>query len=103
VVCIIKVLVFPGGGTGFIGKALVDTLKRKGHEVTIISRTQAPGRLTWVSVKSNIYFLVSLCLNIHSVTTQQSHGYKDIIAQREKKKNLQLRLGDVTINVSCQS
>lgn len=39
--------VIVGGGTGFIGKALVDTLKRKGHEVTIISRTQAPGRITW--------------------------------------------------------
>lgn len=25
----------------------MDTLKRKGHEVTIISRTQAPGRITW--------------------------------------------------------
>ena len=40
----------PGGGTGFIGKALVDTLKRAGHEVTVISRTQAPGRITWVSL-----------------------------------------------------
>lgn len=39
----------PGGGTGFIGKALVDILKRAGHEVTVISRTQAPGRITWVS------------------------------------------------------
>ena len=40
----------PGGGTGFIGKALVDSLKRAGHEVTVISRTQAPGRITWVSL-----------------------------------------------------
>lgn len=43
-----------GGGTGFIGKALVDTLKRAGHEVTVISRTQAAGRITWVSlIKAN--------------------------------------------------
>jgi len=40
----------PGGGTGFIGKALVDTLKCAGHEVTVISRTQAPGRISWVSL-----------------------------------------------------
>lgn len=38
-----------GGGTGFIGKALVRSLKQAGHEVTIISRSKAPGRITWVS------------------------------------------------------
>lgn len=36
-----------GGGTGFIGKALVGSLKQAGHDVTIISRTKAPGRITW--------------------------------------------------------
>ncbi|KAL9974822.1 hypothetical protein ACROYT_G011912 [Oculina patagonica] len=45
--------VLVGGGTGFIGKALVDTLKRKGHEVTIISRTRAPGRITWNEISES--------------------------------------------------
>lgn len=41
---------FSGGGTGFIGRALVEALKRKGHEVTIISRSQAPGKITWSEI-----------------------------------------------------
>lgn len=52
-------LFFPGGGTGFIGKALVGSLKQAGHDVTIISRTKAPGRITWVSSMQNSF----LCLN----------------------------------------
>ena len=51
---------FSGGGTGFIGKALVDILKRKGHEVTLISRTRAPGRITWVRVKNKLIWLYFL-------------------------------------------
>lgn len=46
-----KVLV--GGGTGFIGKALVGTLKQAGHDVTIISRTKAPGRISWNDVSKS--------------------------------------------------
>lgn len=42
--------VLVGGGTGFIGRALVEALKRKGHEVTIISRSQAPGKITWSEI-----------------------------------------------------
>lgn len=45
--------VLVGGGTGFIGRALVEALKRKGHEVTIISRTQAPGKITWSEISKS--------------------------------------------------
>ncbi|KAK3702006.1 hypothetical protein QZH41_020328, partial [Actinostola sp. cb2023] len=39
-----------GGGTGFIGQRLQKTLKSKGHEVQIISRTKGIGRITWEEV-----------------------------------------------------
>ncbi|XP_053449537.1 epimerase family protein SDR39U1 isoform X2 [Nycticebus coucang] len=39
--------VLVGGGTGFIGTALTQLLKAKGHEVTLVSRQPAPGRITW--------------------------------------------------------
>ena len=35
----------------------MDTLKQRGHKVTIISRTQAPGRITWVRVHSLYSFI----------------------------------------------
>lgn len=39
-----KHLVFSsGGGTGFIGTALTQLLKARGHEVTLISRKPGPG------------------------------------------------------------
>ncbi|KAM6202544.1 epimerase family protein SDR39U1 [Rhynchocyon petersi] len=39
--------VLVGGGTGFIGTALVQLLKAQGHEVTLISRKPGPDRVTW--------------------------------------------------------
>ncbi|XP_077626613.1 epimerase family protein SDR39U1 isoform X3 [Crocuta crocuta] len=36
-----------GGGTGFIGTALTQLLKARGHEVTLVSRKPGPGRITW--------------------------------------------------------
>ncbi|XP_036306360.1 epimerase family protein SDR39U1 isoform X2 [Pipistrellus kuhlii] len=39
--------VLVGGGTGFIGTALRQLLKAKGHEVTLVSRKPGPGRITW--------------------------------------------------------
>ncbi|XP_045658599.1 epimerase family protein SDR39U1 isoform X1 [Ursus americanus] len=43
-----KYLVFSaGGGTGFIGTALTQLLKARGHEVTLVSRKPGPGRITW--------------------------------------------------------
>lgn len=32
---------------------MVEALKRKGHEVTIISRTQAPGKITWSEISKS--------------------------------------------------
>uniref|UniRef100_A0A8C9QH61 Short chain dehydrogenase/reductase family 39U member 1 n=1 Tax=Spermophilus dauricus TaxID=99837 RepID=A0A8C9QH61_SPEDA len=39
--------VLVGGGTGFVGTALTQLLKARGHEVTLISRQPRPGRITW--------------------------------------------------------
>ncbi|KAM9202674.1 epimerase family protein SDR39U1 isoform 1-T1 [Dugong dugon] len=39
--------VLVGGGTGFIGTALAQLLKARGHEVTLISRKPGPDRITW--------------------------------------------------------
>src|SRR5262245_14589299 len=36
-----------GGGSGFIGSALTRALVARGDQVTIISRTPGPGRITW--------------------------------------------------------
>ncbi|XP_029436068.1 epimerase family protein SDR39U1 isoform X2 [Rhinatrema bivittatum] len=44
--------VLVGGGTGFVGRALTCLLKSKGHEVTIISRSPGPGRITWGDLPS---------------------------------------------------
>ncbi|XP_066579066.1 epimerase family protein SDR39U1 [Amia ocellicauda] len=41
-----------GGGTGFVGRALTQLLRSKGHEVTVISRQPGPGRITWDDLKS---------------------------------------------------
>ncbi|XP_060031257.1 epimerase family protein SDR39U1 isoform X1 [Erinaceus europaeus] len=39
--------VLVGGGTGFIGTALSQLLRARGHEVTLVSRKPGPGRITW--------------------------------------------------------
>ncbi|XP_025298244.1 epimerase family protein SDR39U1 isoform X2 [Canis lupus baileyi] len=39
--------VLVGGGTGFIGTALTQLLRARGHEVTLVSRKPGPGRITW--------------------------------------------------------
>ncbi|XP_015594016.1 epimerase family protein SDR39U1 isoform X2 [Cephus cinctus] len=36
-----------GGGTGFIGSALVDTFRIFGVNTTVVSRMPGPGRITW--------------------------------------------------------
>lgn len=41
-----------GGGSGFVGRELTKLLKGKGHEVTIISRTAGPGKITWGELES---------------------------------------------------
>jgi uncharacterized protein len=36
-----------GGGSGFIGSALANALRKRGDKVTVISRTPGPDRITW--------------------------------------------------------
>uniref|UniRef100_A0A1B6DNY7 DUF1731 domain-containing protein n=1 Tax=Clastoptera arizonana TaxID=38151 RepID=A0A1B6DNY7_9HEMI len=42
-----------GGGTGFIGSAFQYLLKKRGYEVTIISRMPGPQRLSWFDITNN--------------------------------------------------
>ncbi|XP_034643162.1 uncharacterized protein LOC117885804 isoform X2 [Trachemys scripta elegans] len=37
----------PGGGTGFVGGALTQLLRSRGHEVTHVSRHPGPDRISW--------------------------------------------------------
>ncbi|XP_040824478.1 epimerase family protein SDR39U1 isoform X3 [Ochotona curzoniae] len=39
--------VLVGGGTGFVGTALTQLLRARGHEVTLVSRQPGPSRITW--------------------------------------------------------
>ncbi|KAK2822745.1 hypothetical protein Q5P01_022810 [Channa striata] len=41
-----------GGGSGFVGRELTGLLRKKGHEVTLISRQPGPGRITWGELES---------------------------------------------------
>lgn len=40
-----------GGGSGFLGRALTQLLRSRGHEVTLISRHPGKDRITWVRAK----------------------------------------------------
>nr|XP_034991514.1 epimerase family protein SDR39U1 [Zootoca vivipara] len=42
--------VLVGGGTGFVGRALTQLLRSRGHDVTLISRHPGKGRITWDEV-----------------------------------------------------
>ena len=41
-------ILFSGGGTGFIGSRLSKCLQNKAHEVVPISRSSGKGKITWV-------------------------------------------------------
>ncbi|MEO1222632.1 MAG: TIGR01777 family oxidoreductase [Pseudomonadota bacterium] len=42
-----------GGGSGFIGSALANSLRARGDRVTVISRTAGVGRITWQDLRQN--------------------------------------------------
>eukprot|EP01116_Phalansterium_solitarium_P004274 TRINITY_DN15235_c0_g1_i1.p2 TRINITY_DN15235_c0_g1~~TRINITY_DN15235_c0_g1_i1.p2 ORF type:complete len:296 (+),score=72.56 TRINITY_DN15235_c0_g1_i1:129-1016(+) len=42
-----------GGGSGFIGSALRSSLLRRGHAVTLLSRTPGAERISWQQLSSN--------------------------------------------------
>lgn len=43
-----------GGGSGFIGSALTQALRRRGDQVTILSRTPGDQRITWDSLADGL-------------------------------------------------
>ena len=38
-----------GGGNGFIGSAVCNSLKKRGYEVVVLSRTPGHSKITWVT------------------------------------------------------
>jgi uncharacterized protein len=44
----VKVVI--GGGSGYVGQALVRSLEADGHEVVVVSRHTGPGRVSWDTV-----------------------------------------------------
>lgn len=42
----------PGGGTGFVGRALTQLLQSRGHQVTHVSRRGGKDRISWVRCES---------------------------------------------------
>jgi len=46
-----------GGGSGFIGKELSSVLRNAGHEVTLISRTNRNGSLSWDQVSDPAFVI----------------------------------------------
>lgn len=62
---------FKKGGSGFIGQTLKEHLSRKGHNITIISRTAGPNRVLWNEIERHgtfnlifyfFYFYISLLI-----------------------------------------
>jgi uncharacterized protein len=53
-----------GGGSGFIGSALVAALRSRGDSVTIISRTGGPGRITWNDLRAHGLPLCDAVVNL---------------------------------------
>uniref|UniRef100_A0A8C7EEP9 NAD-dependent epimerase/dehydratase domain-containing protein n=1 Tax=Nothoprocta perdicaria TaxID=30464 RepID=A0A8C7EEP9_NOTPE len=45
--------VLVGGGTGFVGRALTQLLRLRGHEVTHVSRQGGKDRISWVCDESD--------------------------------------------------
>jgi len=53
-----------GGGSGFIGRALTQVLRERGDRVTIISRVDQPGGLTWDHVRCHGLPLCDVVINL---------------------------------------
>ena len=92
-----KVLI--GGGTGFIGRHLAQSLRHRGHTVQLISRSKGPERVTWSELESEGKLpecdaLVNLSgENILNPLRFWNESYKkDLYESRIVKNNLLVRL-----------
>jgi NAD(P)-dependent dehydrogenase (short-subunit alcohol dehydrogenase family) len=66
-----KVLV--GGGTGFIGTELCKTLRRKGYNAVIVSRTPGESRITYADLKE-----LGMPLNTKAVVNLAGRNVLDV-------------------------
>eukprot|EP01112_Ceratiomyxa_fruticulosa_P007840 TRINITY_DN2040_c0_g1_i6.p1 TRINITY_DN2040_c0_g1~~TRINITY_DN2040_c0_g1_i6.p1 ORF type:complete len:326 (-),score=72.69 TRINITY_DN2040_c0_g1_i6:52-1029(-) len=76
-----KVLI--GGGSGFIGSALGETLKRKGFEVLNISRSAGSGKITWSEIKER-----GIPSDVHAVVSLSGANIMEKKWTEERKKEL---------------
>ncbi|XP_066061262.1 epimerase family protein SDR39U1 isoform X2 [Chamaea fasciata] len=53
-----------GGGTGFVGRALTQLLRSRGHQVTHVSRRQGKDRITWEEVSRSGLPLCDAVVNL---------------------------------------
>uniref|UniRef100_A0A2I3BRL7 Short chain dehydrogenase/reductase family 39U, member 1 n=1 Tax=Mus musculus TaxID=10090 RepID=A0A2I3BRL7_MOUSE len=56
--------VLVGGGTGFIGTAVTQLLRGRGHEVKLVSRQPGPGRITWSELSESGLPLCDVVINL---------------------------------------
>ncbi len=71
-----------GGGSGFIGKALAQSLRKDGKNVLVISRSKEKGDLTWEEIEANGLPPCDAVINfagkhILSLTRLWTQAYKD--------------------------
>ncbi|KAM6314899.1 epimerase family protein SDR39U1 [Aegotheles albertisi] len=56
--------VLVGGGTGFVGRALTQLLRSRGHQVTPVSRHRGPDRLSWEELSQSGLPLCDAVVNL---------------------------------------
>jgi uncharacterized protein (TIGR01777 family) len=71
-----------GGGSGFIGTALANQLRKRGDKVTLISRTPGPERITWEDISRGNIPICDAVINlagqhILDVTRRWNDAYKE--------------------------
>ncbi|KAM7321525.1 hypothetical protein ACRRTK_019617 [Alexandromys fortis] len=89
--------VLVGGGTGFIGTALTQLLKARGHNVTLVSRQPGPGRITWVRPASARW--------VGGQFARRRELYQQVLCFRQQSELIRsgLPLCDVVINLAGEN
>nr|XP_050864647.1 epimerase family protein SDR39U1 [Vespula vulgaris] len=80
-----------GGGTGFIGKRIIDLLCQEGITYTIVSRKSGPNKISWTDVKENglpkhTSAVINVAgQNVLDPTKRWSSGFKQVVRDSRVK------------------